>query len=86
MSKYVSIRGPVETRDGKLTLMIPLAVGGNELITSAKGISEIEGEYLRVTIPEWLALKMGIQSGMILDVDNREGKFTFSFDPIEKPN
>jgi hypothetical protein len=76
--KPISIRGPVETRDGKLTLMIPLAAGGSELATYSKGIAEIEGEYLRVTIPDWLASKMKIQDGSLIDVDNQNGEFTFS--------
>ena len=74
----ISIRGPVETKGGKLTLMIPLEAGGSDLVSCTKGIAEIEGDYLKITIPDWLAAKMKIQEGSLIDVDNKNGKFSFS--------
>jgi hypothetical protein len=32
MAKITSLRGPVESIDGKLMLRIPLAAGGSELV------------------------------------------------------
>jgi hypothetical protein len=79
MNAPISIQGPVEIREGKLTLMIPLEVGGNELIPCTKGIADVEGEYLRVTFPDWLVQKLGwIHKGTIIEVDNKNGKFNFS--------
>ncbi len=75
MPEFVSLQGPVEKIDGKLVLRIPLDAGGGELIECSRGISEIEGEYLNVVIPVWLAEKLGIYEGALVAVDNRDGKF-----------
>ena len=69
-----SLEGPVERLNGKLVLRIPLEHGGRELIECSRGISEIEGEFLRITIPEWLAGMLRIDAGSRVCVDNRNGK------------
>jgi len=69
-----SLEGPVEKIDGKLVLRIPLEAGGRELIECSRGISEIEGEFLQITIPDWLAGMLRIDEGSRVYVDNREGK------------
>ena len=85
MNDPISIRGPVEIRDGKFTMMIPLNVGGNELVSCTKGIAKIEGEYLRVTLPDWLIPKLGwIKNGTMVEVDNKNGQFNFS--PVDESN
>jgi len=85
MSNPTSLKGPVELIDGKLTLMIPLNVGGSDLVACTKGIAKIEGEFLKITFPDWLVSKLGwIQNGTILEVDNKGGKFNFS--PISNSN
>ncbi|HYK78304.1 MAG TPA: AbrB/MazE/SpoVT family DNA-binding domain-containing protein, partial [Micropepsaceae bacterium] len=56
---------------------------GSDLAASAKGISEIDGDYLRVTIPDWLADKLGIREGTVVDVHNTGGKFNIL--PAEHP-
>ena len=40
----------------------------------SKGISEVEGEYLKITIPEWLAGMLRISEGSIVSIDNENGK------------
>ncbi len=50
MPDFISIEGPVELIDGKLTLRIPLEVGGTKLAPLARDIGEIEGNYLNVII------------------------------------
>ena len=75
MDDITSLEGPVERIDGKLTLRIPLAAGGQALSQCARGISKIDGEDLQVIIPEWLATKLGIHEGNLIIVDNRDGKF-----------
>ncbi len=69
-----SLQGPVEKLDGKLVLRIPLDAGGNELIQCSNGISEIEGDCLKITIPEWLAGVLRIEAGSLVSVDNKNGK------------
>lgn len=75
MNSVTSLQGPVETVDGKLTLLIPLIAGGSELIQCSRGIAEVEGEYLKVTILDWLAGKLGIRHGSLVSVSNQDGKF-----------
>ncbi|HVM92487.1 MAG TPA: hypothetical protein VMT67_06720 [Terriglobales bacterium] len=70
-----SLQGPVEKIEGKLTLLIPLAAGGDQFIECSKGISEIQGEFLKITIPEWLAGMLRIDDGSLVSVDNANGKF-----------
>ena len=74
----VSIKGPVLKVDGKFTLLIPLEAGGNDLIKCSRGIAEIEGEDLKVTIPDWLSDKMGLEEGSLVHVDNEDGKFNIT--------
>jgi hypothetical protein len=78
MPEIVSLEGPVELISGKLTIRIPLAVGGDKLAPSARGIGEIEGDYLNVTVPPWLAEKLRIATGSLVIVDNLNGKFTIT--------
>jgi hypothetical protein len=75
VDNVTSLRGPIEKIDGKLTLLIPLAAGGDQFIECSEGISEIEGEYLKITIPEWLSGMLRIVEGSLVSVDNENGKF-----------
>lgn len=75
MSEPISLQGPVEKIGGKLVLRIPLEAGGQELFECSHGISEIEGEYLKVLIPEWLAGMLRIDEGSMVSVNNQNGKF-----------
>ncbi len=62
--------------------MIPLEAGGDELAKCSRGISEIDGEFLKIKIPEWLALQLRVQEGSTVSVDNENGKFNIhSLDP-----
>ena len=75
MSDVTSLQGPVEKIEGKLTLFIPIAAGEDQFIECSRGIGEVEGEYLRITIPEWLSGMLGIEEGSIVSVDNEGEKF-----------
>ena len=70
-----SLQGPVEKIDGKLVLRIPLEAGGSEFIDCSRGISEVEGNNLKIVIPEWLAGMLRIDEGSVVSVDNANGKF-----------
>jgi hypothetical protein len=74
MDNVTSLQGPVERIDGKLMLLIPLEGGGDQLIECSRGISEIQGEYLKITIPEWLSGMLRIEEGSLVSVDNENGK------------
>jgi hypothetical protein len=77
-SAPVSLEVRVMKVDGKFTLMIPLEAGGNELIECSQGIGEIAGEDLKVTIPDWLSDKMGLEEGSRVQINNNDGKFNFT--------
>lgn len=53
------------------------------MAAAAKGISQVDGDYLRVTIPDWLADKLGIREGTVVNVDNTGGKLNIL--PTEYP-
>ncbi len=80
-SETTSLEGPVELIDGRLTVRIPLAVGGDRLAPYARGMGKIDGEYLNVTIPQRLARKLKITEGSRIAVDNQKGKFNISAFP-----
>jgi hypothetical protein len=75
MDDITRLEGPVEKIDGKLTLFIPLAAGADKFIECSRGISEVEGEYLKIVIPDWLAGMLRIEEGSIVSVDNENRKF-----------
>jgi hypothetical protein len=75
MEDATSLKGPLESFDGKLMLRIPLAAGGQALVASSRGIGVVDGDFLTVVIPPWLSAKLGVSDGSIVTVDNRNGKF-----------
>ena len=76
--QQVWLEGPVEMIDGKLTLAIPLAEGGEMLQVSAGSIAYLANDCLNVVIPDWLAQKIGITAGSRVAVDNRDGRFNIT--------
>jgi len=81
MAEVVSLEGPVEMVNGELTILIPLEAGATVLAPLAKGIGEIDGEFLKVVIRPWLAEKLRIAAGSLVIVDNANGKFTITRSP-----
>jgi hypothetical protein len=78
MSEKISLEGPVELIDGKLTLQIPLVAGGDKLALLAHGIGEIDGENLNVVLQPGIAEQLRIDAGSLVVVDNFNGKFTIT--------
>ena len=75
MNKVMSLEGPVLKVQGELMLLIPLADGGSELLECSRGISEVQGDCLKIVIPEWLAGMLRIEEGDLVCVHNTDGKF-----------
>lgn len=71
----LTLEGPVESVNGVLTLLIPLSEGGDKFVGCCRGISDVEGDVLKITIPEWLAGTLRIEEGDLVSVDNANGKF-----------
>ncbi len=75
MEEVTSLEGPVLKIDGQLVLIIPLSAGGVDLIECWRGISEVQGEFLKIVIPEWLAGMLRISEGDLVCVEDADGKF-----------
>lgn len=73
MENAISLEGPVLKVNGELMLLIPLVDGGSELVECSRGISEIQGEFLKIVIPEWLAGMLRIEEGDLVSVQS-DGK------------
>ena len=71
----MSLEGPVEKIDGQLVLLIPIAAGGDQLLRCSRGISEVQGENLKIVIQEWLAGMLRIEEGDLVTIDNANEKF-----------
>ena len=75
VDEVMALEGSVLKVNGELMLLIPLASGGSELIDCSRGISEVQGEYLKIVIPEWLAGMLRIEEGDLVCVPNGDDKF-----------
>jgi hypothetical protein len=75
MEEVMSLEGPVLKVNGELLLLIPLEAGGLELIDCLRGISELQEEFLKIVIPEWLVEMLRIEEGDSICVSNTDGKF-----------
>jgi hypothetical protein len=74
MEGVMSLEGPVLKVNGELVLIIPLSVGGDAFMECSRGISEVQGDFLKIAIPEWLAGMLRIEEGDLVCVDNANGK------------
>jgi len=75
MEEITCLEGPVIRVNGELVLFIPLSAGGDELVEYSRGISEVQGEFLRINIPDWLADVLRIEEGDLVCVHNSDGTF-----------
>jgi hypothetical protein len=75
MEKVMPLEGPVLKINGELVLIIPLSFGSDELVECSRGISEVQGEFLKIVIPEWLAGMLRIEEGDLVCVEDADGKF-----------
>jgi hypothetical protein len=73
--EYFEMAGPVEDDNGKLVLRIPMAMGGHEFAHVTEGISEVDGPYLKITLPQWLVNKLELKEGSRVAIDNKDRKF-----------
>ena len=75
MEDLMSVEGPVIKVNGELVLFIPLGAGGDELVECARGISEVEDDFLKISIPAWLAAVLRIEEGDLVCVRKAGGMF-----------
>ena len=76
----IPVEGPVELIDGKLILLIPFDVGGVASEAHKLGIGEVDGECLKVVVQPWLAEKLRIGPGSLVNVsvDTDQGNFSIT--------
>lgn len=75
MDEVLSLEGSVLKVNGELLVLIPLEAGGSELVACSRGVSEVQGDFLKIVIPEWLAGMLRIEEGDAVCVSNIDGKF-----------
>ncbi len=75
---YISLQGPVERRENRLVLRIPMDAGGDRLQLVAKATSFVENDALVVLLPEWLAQRMHLGEGSEVNIDDRWGKLNIA--------
>jgi hypothetical protein len=56
----LSLRGPIEREETGLVLQIPLDTGGEQLRLVCEAISQIDGNDLVISNPDWLAEKIQV--------------------------
>ncbi len=69
------ITGPVELVDNKFCLLIPLQVGGDELVPLTVKIATVEGDTLKVVVPDFLMKLLNLRVGGLVTIDIVDGKF-----------
>lgn len=70
MENVMSLEGPVLKVNGELMLLIPLEEANTEVVEFSHGISEVQGDFLKIVIPEWLAGILEIEEGDLVRVDS----------------
>ncbi|MGI4826775.1 MAG: hypothetical protein ACRYFU_01065 [Janthinobacterium lividum] len=75
---YHSVQAPVERREDRLVLRIPMDAGGDKLQLVARASSFVEGDDLVVLLPEWLAQRMRLAEGSEVHLDDRWGKLNIA--------
>jgi hypothetical protein len=74
MEEVMLLEGAVMKVSGELVLFVPLNGGGDELVECSRGISEVQGEFLKIVIPTWLARLLRIEEGDLICVHNSDGR------------
>lgn len=74
----ISLEGAVIKKNGQLMLLIPLSEAGEELKECSRGISTVDGNFLKIVIPEWLAGMLRVEEGDLVNVNNLQGRFNIS--------
>lgn len=70
------LAGPVEEDEqGRLILKLPLFEGGHEFVQCTAGISENDGVFLKIILPDWLVKKFGLKDGSRVAIDNAGRSF-----------
>lgn len=75
MEEAISVEGPVLKVNGELVLFIPLGDETDEWMESARGISKVQREFFKISIPAWLAVALRLEEGDLVCVRKAGGIF-----------
>ena len=75
MMSKLPIQGPIELVNDQFCLMIPLEAGGDELVPLTTKIATVEGDMLKVVVPDWMMKYLGLRVDGLVDIDIVDGKF-----------
>ena len=82
MAEPMSVQGPVLKVNGELMLLIPLEAGGAERVEASRSVPEVQGSYLKVAIPEWIAGLLRIEEGDLVSVSSGDGDLRVEPGPV----
>ncbi len=75
---FVALEGPVERRNGRLVLRVPLRGGGERLKLVTATTSYEEDGLLVVVLPDWLSSRLQLHEGSAVHVDDRWGRLNIA--------
>jgi len=70
VENVLALEGPVLKVNGELMLFVALTDEVSELAQRSPAISEVQGEFLQILIPEWLAGLLEIEEGDVVRVQS----------------
>jgi len=70
VENVMALEGPVLKVNGELLLLIPLVDASPETVERSRSISEVQGKFLKIVIPEWLAGMLEIEEGDLVRVQS----------------
>ena len=74
MTQPMSVQGPVLKINGRLMLLIPLDRQASEWAAGAHCDFEVDGDCLKIVIPDWLAGILRVEEGDLISVSNWDGE------------
>jgi hypothetical protein len=70
LENVLALEGPVLKVNGELMLFVALADEGSEFAQRSPAITEVQGEFVQILIPEWLAGLLDIEEGDLVRVQS----------------
>jgi len=75
MTPLKTLEGPVELIDGALSLRIPRALAGPDMVTLLSKACRVDDASVTIRIPDSVAASLELTAGSMVAVDNRGGAF-----------
>jgi hypothetical protein len=75
MRTEISLEAPVLLVNGEYVLMVPLNCDAAEFAQCTHGIAVVQGDFLKIVIPPWLAGALRVEAGDRVVVSSESPKF-----------